>query len=208
MLRYIKKLCLYIGCLLSPLSKINSERFKFMYYIIYTGYKSGCIGKIGHSVIKPINLLRGGKYVSIGDRVVIEKGITLTAFDHHNDQVFSPSIIIGDGCCIGENNHITACGTIKFGKNVLTGKNVLITDNSHGILTNRDDLEIAPQKRDLKIKGPIIIGDNVWIGSKVTILSGVNIGRGSVIAANSVVTKDIPSYTIVAGCPARIIKQL
>ena len=145
--------------------------------------------------------------MSIGDRVVIEKGITLTAFDHHNDQVFSPSIIIGDGCCIGENNHITACGTIKFGKNVLTGKNVLITDNSHGDFS-KDQLNIAPNRRPLYSKGPVIIEDNVWIGEKASIMPGVHIGKGAVIAANSVVTHDVPAYSMVAGVPARIIKQI
>ena len=57
-------------------------------------------------------------------------------------------------------------------------------------------------------KGGIVIGDNVWIGDKCTILSGVSIGDGCIIAANSVVTQNVPSYSVVAGVPARIIKQL
>ena len=56
-------------------------------------------------------------------------------------------------------------------------------------------------------KGPVIIGNNVWIGDKATVLPNVTIGDGAVIAANAVVTKDVPPYSIVAGNPAKVIKQ-
>lgn len=64
-----------------------------------------------------------------------------------------------------------------------------------------------PILRELFSKGPIRIGDNVWIGDKVTFLSGVTIGDGAVIATNAVVTKDVLPYTVVGGIPARVIKQ-
>ena len=64
-----------------------------------------------------------------------------------------------------------------------------------------------PFERKIISKGPVIIGDNVWIGDKVTILSGVRIGNGVVVAANSVVTKDVPEYCVVAGNPARVIRS-
>lgn len=72
----------------------------------------------------------------------------------------------------------------------------------------RDRFQLPGRGRDghPKSKGPICIGNDVWIGMGVTILSGVNIGDGSVVAAQSVVTKDVPPYTIVAGNPAKIIK--
>lgn len=57
-------------------------------------------------------------------------------------------------------------------------------------------------------KGPVIIGQNVWVGDKATILPGVTIGDGAVIGANSVVTKDVPPYSIVGGNPAKVLKQL
>ena len=65
---------------------------------------------------------------------------------------------------------------------------------------------MRPQKRELSSKGIIKIGDNVWIGDKATILSNVSIGDGSIVAANSVVTKNVPPYSVVAGNPARVIK--
>jgi acetyltransferase-like isoleucine patch superfamily enzyme len=67
---------------------------------------------------------------------------------------------------------------------------------------------MIPTERKVISKGAVIIGENVWIGDKVTILPGVEIGNGVVIGANSVVTKDIPSYCVVGGNPAKVIKQL
>ena len=69
-------------------------------------------------------------------------------------------------------------------------------------------MDIAPLKRQVVSKGPVIIGDNVWIGEKSTIVANVKVGQGSIVAANSVVTKDVPPYCVVAGCPAKIVKKL
>ena len=63
-----------------------------------------------------------------------------------------------------------------------------------------------PLKRPIVSKGPVRIGDNVWIGDKATILPNVSIGNGAIIAANAVVTKDVPPYSVAAGNPAKIIK--
>lgn len=69
-------------------------------------------------------------------------------------------------------------------------------------------MKIPPAKRLIYSKGEIIIEDNVWIGDKATILAGVKIGEGSVIGANTVVTKDIPPYSVAVGNPVRIIKNI
>ncbi len=96
---------------------------------------------------------------------------------------------------------ISSINRIEIGEWRLTGKWVTITDHSHGT-TNMTDLIKRPIERPLYSKGPIRIGNNVWIGDKVTILPSVTIGDGVVVAANSVVSKDIPSYTVAAGNPA------
>ena len=119
---------------------------------------------------------------------------------------FHPEIIIGKNCCFGEYNHITSTNKIMIGDNLLTGRWVTITDNSHGE-TDFETLQIPPLMRLVTSKGPVVIGNNVWIGDKATILPGVKIGDGAVVAANSVVTKDVPAYYVVAGNPAKIIKQ-
>ena len=70
------------------------------------------------------------------------------------------------------------------------------------------DIDIPPAVRKLKSKGNIVIGNNVWLGDKVSVLSGVNIGDNVIVGANSVVTKNVPSNCVVAGIPAKIIKKL
>ena len=92
-----------------------------------------------------------------------------------------------------------------IGNGVLTGRFVLITDNAHGG-TAKEELVIAPASRTIVSKGEVVIGNNVWLGDKVTILPGIHIGDGAVIGANSVVTKNIPAYAVACGNPARIIK--
>lgn len=150
---------------------------------------------------------RGEKYITIGDYCHIGDNSILTAWDNYKDQIFSPQIKIGNGCNFGVLSHITAINYIEIGNNCLTGPQVLITDNSHGVFS-LEDLGIAPINRPLYSKGPVIIGDNVWIGSKVTICPNVHIGNGAIIAANSVVTHDVPAFSMVAGVPAKIVKQL
>lgn len=176
---------------------------------IYTGYYKRAFKSLGSgSLIKPsFMLLAGAENIQVGDGCIIGKNVQLTAWTHYMGQKYSPSIVIGNNCSIGEGSHITAIDKVEIGNNVLTGKKILITDNAHG-LSDKSQLEIAPKCRPLSSKGPVIISDNVWIGEKVSILPGVRIGKGSIIAANSVVTKDVPDYAVVAGVPAKIIKMM
>ena len=116
-------------------------------------------------------------------------------------------ITIGDNCVFGQYNHITATNRIKIGNNLLTGRFVLITDNSHGDYSY-DNLQKHPSSRKIISKGEVVIGDNVWIGDKVSIMGGVHIGDGCIIGANSVVTHDIPCYSIAVGSPAKIVKTI
>ena len=114
---------------------------------------------------------------------------------------------IGNNVSLGEYSHITCANKVTIGNSVLTGRFVLITDNSHGNST-KDSADIAPLAREIHSNGPVCIGDNVWIGDKVTILPNVTIGKGCIIAANAVVTKDIPEYSVAAGVPAKVIKTI
>lgn len=115
------------------------------------------------------------------------------------------NIEIGNGVSIGEYCHLTSANKIKIGNGVLTGRFVLISDNSHGF-SKIDDLETAPLSRKIISKGPVIIEDNVWLGDKVTILPGVTVGKGSIIGANAVITKNVPPFALVGGNPAKVIK--
>ena len=159
--------------------------------------------------MQPHTIYRGEKYISLGDYGSIGDYGFLTAWDFYAkaDQHLSPTLTIGNNCTIGARSHITCTHSITIGDNLLTGPNVLITDNAHGEV-ERELLDTAPNYRPLYSKGPVVIEDNVWIGEKASIMPGVHIGKGAIIAANSVVTHDVPTYAVVAGMPAKVIKQL
>lgn len=177
--------------------------------VFYTGYCSAKFKSFGNNVvIEPYMLaLKGERYISIGDDSYLSKGVSLTAWDSFLDDEYTPEIKIGKNCGIGARAHISAINGIYIGDNVLTGQDVLITDNAHGAI-ERCLLDISPNFRPLQSRGKVVIEENVWIGEKVSIMPGVTVGKGSVIAANAVVTHDVPPYCLVAGIPAKIIRQL
>lgn len=109
-------------------------------------------------------------------------------------------IEIGDRSMIGANSLIGSCARVVIGDDVLMGPQVLIYTSNHGI---DPDFKIADQPMQC---APVEIGNDVWIGARVTILSGVKIHDGAVVGAGAVVTKDVPPYAVVGGVPARVIK--
>ena len=150
----------------------------------------------------------GEKYISIGKYTHFDQYCVLSAYDHTIDgSVFTPEIEIGECCNFGAWNHITAVNRISIGSGFLSGKWVTISDNNHGD-NSYNQMKIEPLYRPVTSKGAVIIGRNVWVGEKATILSGVTIGDGAIIAANAVVTKDVPAYSVVGGNPAKIIKVI
>lgn len=152
-----------------------------------------------------IGLLHDPEFISIGEECSFQDYLYLTAWKEYQGDHFTPELVIGKRCNFGAFNHITCINKVLIGDNCLTGKWVTISDNNHGT-TDFDTLHEAPAKRKLYTKGPVIIGNNVWIGDKASILGGVTIGDGAVIAANSVVTKNVPAYSVVGGNPAKVIK--
>lgn len=176
--------------------------------VIYSIWLCKQFTKVGEDVrFLGKQTLIGPRYIYIQDKCSFGYGCILTAWDNYGTQKFSPKINIGKNTHIGEYNHITAINSITIGNGVLTGRWVTITDNAHG-KSCYDDLCILPHLRDLYSKGPVIIEDNVWIGDKVSIMPNVRIGESSIIAANSVVTKNVPPFSVVAGIPATIIKTI
>ena len=147
----------------------------------------------------------GPQSVFIGKGTHFHPFLELCAWNEYKGLSYTPMIIIGSKCSFGRYNHITCINGIRIGDGFLSGRNVTISDNNHGN-TEYESMLIPPYERKLISKGPIVIGNNVWVGDKVTILGGVTIGDGAIIAANSVVTKDIPPLSIVGGIPAKIIK--
>lgn len=128
--------------------------------------------------------------VRIGKESALEDGCRVIA---------EPRIVIGDHFYANAYCHML--GDITIGNDVILGPKVTIWARDHG--TAKD----VPMRLQPHVAAPIVIGDDVWIGASAVILKGVTIGRGAVVAAGCVVTKDVPEWAIVAGVPARIIKH-
>ncbi len=130
---------------------------------------------------------------SVGKNLIVYSGIRI----HCPERLY-----IENNVAMNNDVWINASGNVHIGNNVIIGPRVIIHSANH----KYDDPSIPIQKQG-HIFERVVIEDDVWIGAGAIILPGVKIGRGSVIAAGSVVTKDVPPYTIVAGVPARKIKD-
>lgn len=153
--------------------------------------------------------LRGLTYMTIGKNFRVAEGLWLEALHEYHDQRLIPRIIIGENVSISRWSHISAITHIEIGSQTLIGSNVFIADHNHGLYSGPGQTSpmVPPAYRELGGGGPVIIGENVWIGDNATILGPAHIGYGAIIGANSVVTGDIAPETIVGGIPARPIKQ-
>jgi acetyltransferase-like isoleucine patch superfamily enzyme len=107
---------------------------------------------------------------------------------------------IGDKCVFGKDNTVNCYLDIEFGATSIVADWVYVCDFDH-----RFDDVTRPIKDQGIVKTPVRIGPDVWMGTKVTILRGTTVGRGTVLAAHTVVNKDIPPYSVVVGAPAKVI---
>jgi acetyltransferase-like isoleucine patch superfamily enzyme len=122
------------------------------------------------------------------------------------DQFSYETIHVGNDVYIGPGALISGVKAIRIGNNVLIGPNVMVIGGDHNMELNGKPMT----KIDFKREGddqPILIEDDVWVGAGSIILKGVTIGRGAIVAAGSVVSRDVLPYTVVGGCPARKIKD-
>jgi len=146
--------------------------------------------------------LVGPQLVQVGSRVALGQFLWLNAKDDRGDG--APTLRIGNDCYLGRFTQINAWRSVTICNDVLIGDRVIISDADHRY--SAPDLPIKRQGD--AFVGPVLLHEGCWIGAGAVILPGVTIGRNSVVAANAVVTHDVPERTVVAGVPARIIKQL
>lgn len=205
-----------LGVILSFLFPYKiTKKFESLRNYLYTGWISRQFCKMDGLVEFPIRLV-GGNNITVGEGSRIEKDAYLYTAASKNGKSYAPSIIIGKNSVIQRDCFLSAIDRIEIGDNVAITSRTLVIDNVHGdfrennfTFDNDPDIpDVFLQNvytRDLSSKGPVVIEDNVHIGMNCVILPGVRIGRNSVIANNSVVSKNIPPFSIVAGNPAKIM---
>ncbi len=165
-------------------------------------FKSLC-----HKVGKNLNLIEGLPYtnenltIRIGDNVRIYGSAGFNGYKVYE----KPLLEIGDDTFIGPDVRVGVGKEIRIGNHCLIAARVFMADHDgHHLDWEKRRANQSVDKQDIR---PIIIEDDAWVGEGVFICKGVTIGRGAIVAARSVVTKDVPPFAVVAGNPARAIKK-
>jgi acetyltransferase-like isoleucine patch superfamily enzyme len=139
--------------------------------------------------------------VVFGNRCTVKRGAVIRPTNVLFNEP-GEGLRVGDGSNIGAFAYIGCSGCIELGKNVMMGPRVSLMAENHNF--DRTDI---PMKEQGVSRSFIKIEDDVWIGANTTITAGVTVGQGSIIAAGAVVTRDVPSFSIVGGVPAKILRS-
>ncbi len=142
------------------------------------------------------------QHIELGENVYIGFHARIEGVENYNDRKFTPLIIIEDGVSIQQNLHMTCANKIVIGANTAIAANVTITDIHHSYT----DINTPIEKQDIIVK-EVVIGEDCKIYNNVVILPGVHIGKHVTVGANSIVTSDLPDYSVAVGMPAKIIKK-
>ena len=152
----------------------------------------------------PIDI-RGKKFIKVSKGFTTGVGCRIEAYPENNQQ----TLFFGENFQMNDYVHITAMEKVQIGNNVLFASKIYVSDCSHGSYAG-DQYDSSPDSipHDRKLHSkPVIIEDNVWLGEFVSVLPGVTIGKGTIVGANSVVSKSLPANVIAVGSPAKPIKK-
>jgi acetyltransferase-like isoleucine patch superfamily enzyme len=149
--------------------------------------------------------IRNSELISIGNFVILHKDVWLHGVPSEENNC-QPTLTIGDTCLIGRRSHISAHNCIHLGPGVIVSASVLIQDHGHAY----EDPTLPIRLQGLTRGGTIRIEEGCWIGQGAAIVctdGELVLGRNTVVAANAVVTRSAPPYSVVSGNPARVVKQ-
>lgn len=152
-------------------------------------------------------IIKGKKFIDFGKNLTA--GYYCRFEVYPKDCSKQKRIIFGKNVQLNDFVHISAIEQVTIGDNCLMASHIYISDNSHGRYNGTaldSSPHIAPDHREY-VTAPVKIGKNVWIGEGVIIMPGVTIGDGSIIGAHSIVKKDVPSFSMAVGSPAKIVKK-
>ncbi|MBI2725917.1 MAG: acyltransferase [Polaromonas sp.] len=154
------------------------------------------------SFVSPFIQAVGLDCVTLGNRSRISRNTRLLALKSYGSQVFSPDIVIGDNVSIGFGCTLSCVNRLVIGHDVTIGDNVYLADSHHDY--SNPALGVLSQPL---LTGEVVIGQGAWIGYGAFVAGNVSVGEHAVVGANSVVTRSVPAYTVVAGVPARPVKR-
>jgi len=135
-----------------------------------------------------------GATVEFGERCILDRHLTVEC---------GGALVVGARTIFGHHCTIGAKESVRIGPDCLIAEMVSIRDSDHGISSRE-----LPYRDQGHLTAPVVIGRNVWLGSKVVVARGVHIGDNSVVGAGAVVTRDLPPNIVAAGVPARVIREL
>jgi len=176
------------------------ERVEIRLFTLWVRRQLGACGT--KVVIEPPFKFKNLQLVAFEDHVTIKHFGWISAIDDGADRYW-PKVLIGANSSIGMGVTISAVRRIVLGKNALLARNVYISDHGHAF----EDVNVPIMYQGVGGIGEVHIGDHTWIGQNACIMPGVTIGKHCIVGANSVVTKDLPDFSVAVGSPARIIKQ-
>lgn len=140
--------------------------------------------------------------ISIGDRTFIHRNALISPIVDYQGVSYDPRIEIGSDIYIGPNVYMACIGGIVIGDGTVLSENVFINDCNHGM----DPEAGLIMKQQLVHGGNIVIGNSCFIGLRCAIMPGVTLGNHCIVGINSVVTTSFPSYSMIAGTPARLLR--
>lgn len=152
-----------------------------------------------NSVIQVPARIKNAHRIAVGEGVFVASGSWLHVLEDDGDVALE----IGDGASIAEGCVFSSARSIRLGTKVSLARYVYVADHAHAY----DDPDAPSLEQGITDIRPVEIGDGAWLGQNVTVLPGVRIGKGCVVAAHSVVSTDVPDYSLAAGAPARVIRR-
>jgi len=153
--------------------------------------------------------IQGGRFITIGDGFIAGQMLWIEAVQGWAGVTYEPVIEIGNHVTCSQSVHIAAIARVTVGDGVMFGSRIHVTDHGHGRYQGeeQDSPNIRPTLRQLAPGKAVLIERNVWLGDGVVVLPGVTIGEGTIVGANSVVSRDLPAGVIAVGSPAAPIKR-